>query len=505
MTICSMHLFRRLVNSFTEHLSKMRIKSDGKRTLRHFYEFCFGRWVAAEEQISFQDFLNWLILHSVEEGFYVLSDSSVSRYLLTKRRFSRLSRIENVIFKNRLEADSEFRQTVTKDSFAFWMRDFGIYEYPSLSLLSRVDTFRSNVDLYKSNPDVVIVSPRNGDSGVGVLASNALKQCEELGLKVSLIQFEFSSYSLSFRAEFYELAKSAKLVIYCISLIEFNYLYYLVGPGTLKVIANKSVYYGPWELKSVPRLLAEALCGVDEIWGISQFASSAFASCYSNVSEIGIAINQDEDYSEKTVDKSGYFQFLTVCASGSYLERKNPLGVIEAFLLAFPIVESSSKLRLRIHVTDVSELNIPTELRNVDERISVTFGLLSQTDYEVMFSSSHCYVSLHRAEGFGIAVAEAIKFGIPVIVSEYGGVLDFCNSDNSYLIGCRLKIIANGSYPYSHGLHWAEPDVAQAARSMIKCATSQFYRKQDNSLSGYTLLVQQRMRTRLIERINLAL
>jgi glycosyltransferase involved in cell wall biosynthesis len=380
------------------------------------------------------------------------------------------------------------------------MTDFGEKEYPYLSLLSCTDTRKSGGVFYKYRPDVIIVSPRNIESGVGVLASNVLKQCTDFGLEVSLIEFEYSSYSLDFRAEFYDHAQSAKLVIYCISLIEFNYLYYLVGPGPMKGISFKSVYYGPWELESVPHELTEALGGVGEIWGISQFASRAFAERHPNVGKIGIAVNQEGESLDKASQKSGYFQFLTVCANGSYLERKNPLGVLEAFLAAFPRNCATNYCRLRIHISDLSKFELPAELDTADDRVLITFGTLSRSDYIEMFETSHCYVSLHRAEGFGYAVAEAVDFGLEVITTNSGGILDFCSRDNCYLVGFRKKEIDPKDYPYSRGLYWAEPDLFDAAHAMAQCVSSPKKNLGPNSLEMYSKNVQENLYKRLVSR-----
>ena len=87
-----------------------------------------------------------------------------------------------------------------------------------------------------------------------------------------------------------------------------------------------------------------------------------------------------------------------------------------------------------------------------------------------MIASADCYVSLHRAEGFGLTPAEAMCMGKPVIATRYGGNLEFMNDRNSWLVDHRLVPIGAGSSPYPANGEWAEPDIEQAARYMREIA-----------------------------------
>jgi hypothetical protein len=75
-------------------------------------------------------------------------------------------------------------------------------------------------------------------------------------------------------------------------------------------------------------------------------------------------------------------------------------------------------------------------------------------------------VSLHRSEGFGLTMAEAMYLGKPVIATAYSGNLDFMTDENSYLVDYELVPIGADAAPYPPGGEWAEPDVEHAARLM---------------------------------------
>ena len=91
---------------------------------------------------------------------------------------------------------------------------------------------------------------------------------------------------------------------------------------------------------------------------------------------------------------------------------------------------------------------------------------VSPEDKDAMVASCDCYVSLHRAEGFGLPLAEAMFLGKPTIATAYSGNLEFQNEENSYLVGFRLVPIGGDGTQYPANGVWAEPDVEQAAALM---------------------------------------
>ena len=477
----------------------MRYLSSGKRKLTHFYRFRFGVFGDPEEHLSFQDFLHWFVLHSSDEGFHLYLSKDVVGYLFKRRRFNRFSRIEQAIFLYRSKSDSLFRLSISRKIFSQWLRDHGKSEYPLLTQIQRESRSVSFGASKGGYSDVLLVCPSNLETGIGRLVKTVSNQCQNLDLIVELKIFEFLNHASNLREEFQRSAANSKLVIYCLSLVELNYLYYSLGPELMESVSSKSIFYGPWELEKIPKSLLSGLCGVNEIWAISQFANQAFSTHHSNVIDIGIAIGESADEAKGV--GSPFFQFLTVCAVGSYLERKNPEGVLNAFLTAFPKESSTGPFRLRIHISDVSNLDLLPEFSDLDKRVSVTFGSLDRSGYEEMFESSQCYVSLHRAEGFGHAIAEAINFGLPVIVTKYGGITDFCTEENCHFIEYKEIEISSGDYPYSYGLKWADPDLDCAVEAMKKVGSSGLNRLELNSLRNYTDNVEYKVRLKLAERI----
>ena len=101
-----------------------------------------------------------------------------------------------------------------------------------------------------------------------------------------------------------------------------------------------------------------------------------------------------------------------------------------------------------------------------DGRIMVMDGALSRAETCGLIAAADCFISLHRSEGFGLGIAEAMALGKPVIATRYSGPADFLTPANSYPVEYQLVPISRDHGPYLEGFTWAEPDIAQASRLM---------------------------------------
>ncbi len=151
----------------------------------------------------------------------------------------------------------------------------------------------------------------------------------------------------------------------------------------------------------------------------------------------------------------------------SVFKRKNPLAVIEAFTRAF-----GSGERVGLIIKCINHDRDPAahaELRaaaSAHPEIEVIDRYLDPLDNSSLAALCDCYVSLHRAEGFGFGPAEAMWLGKPVIATGYSGNLDFMTPENSLLVDYRLVPIGAGADPYPADAQWADPDIQHAASLM---------------------------------------
>jgi hypothetical protein len=155
------------------------------------------------------------------------------------------------------------------------------------------------------------------------------------------------------------------------------------------------------------------------------------------------------------------FDFYSVAA------RKNPVGLVRAYRQAF---SPSDGVRLVIKTLnadgargDYAELVHEIGGR---EDIEVITDDYSPAQMDELLSGAAAYVSLHRAEGFGLTMAEAMVHGIPVICTDYGGNVDFANDDTALMVAYERVPIGERGYPYPADAQWAEPSIDVAAEHM---------------------------------------
>ncbi len=230
-----------------------------------------------------------------------------------------------------------------------------------------------------------------------------------------------------------------------------------------------------WEIDQYPRAWRPALERVDEIWTTSTFVQQLIArDCDKPVIKIPHAINAvlSRRYRRQEFGLAdNRFLFLFSFDFSSYTSRKNPAAVIDAFKSAFPGMASGVGLVIKSVNGDQfrEQLEPLLDLVRGDSRITLLDCKLSREDMTGLQSVCDCFVSLHRAEGLGLGLAESMALGKPVIATGYSGNLEFMNPENSCLVDHSLIPVKPGEYPhYEGGWMWAEPDLEDAARHMVR-------------------------------------
>ena len=221
-----------------------------------------------------------------------------------------------------------------------------------------------------------------------------------------------------------------------------------------------------WELDSLPSDWAEAFPLVDEVWAYSEYVAAVLRPAVPvPVTVMPLAVEAPEP--ADTEPDGSPFTFLFAFDLLSSVERKNPIGLIEAFRSAF---EPGEGPRLLLKTTNGD--NAPETLERVRVAalgcpdIEVVDEFLSAADRDALIGGCDCYVSLHRAEGFGLTIAEAMAAARPVIATGFSGNLDFMTDATGYLVSWEPAEVEEGSPIYPAGARWAEPDVDHAASLM---------------------------------------
>lgn len=284
-----------------------------------------------------------------------------------------------------------------------------------------------------------------------------------------------------------------------INLIRLNPIlsrkFYATNPEYFRERNNIAIW--AWEFTEFPEEWASCFQPLNEIWAISNYAREAI----SKSSPVPVRVlTPPLQIDESSLNPSFARQqlglkketFLFLFAFTGAMERKNPTAVLEAFRRAFSPADNVAliikttplpypSLSMTYHGTKLgfaktlkSCIATFRDLRTVTRASSKANAMilrdhLSRKDFLSLVLSCDCFVSLHRTEGFGQILAQAMYLGKPVIATGYSGNLDYMNNENSLLVKHRLVPIGRYVRSYGRGSEkytWAEPDVEHASELM---------------------------------------
>jgi len=226
-----------------------------------------------------------------------------------------------------------------------------------------------------------------------------------------------------------------------------------------------------WELSRFPDAWLPGLSTMDEIWAPSHFIVQALEKKLGKkVVHMPVAIELKPPPPAPRAKfnlPEDRFLFFFAFDFFSFIARKNPHAVIAAFRKAFPKRGQAGLVLKCINGTVVPhKLAAFRALLAHDPDIFLIEETLSRTEMLALIASSDAVVSLHRSEGLGLLIGEAMLLGKPVIATDYSASQDLLSADTGYPVNCTLVPVRKGEYPFAKGQFWAEPDVSHAARLM---------------------------------------
>ncbi len=230
-----------------------------------------------------------------------------------------------------------------------------------------------------------------------------------------------------------------------------------------------------WEVAALPQRWLRAFDLVDEVWVGSRFVADVLAA----VAPVPV-VHLPLAVPEPVCSQAGRAQlglpeerylFGFVFDYASVAARKNPLGLIEAFTRAFPHGDGDGDGPGLVIKTLGGERH-PVEHEAVlaaaagRPDVTVIDAHLPAADKNALIRALDCYVSLHRSEGFGLTLAEAMLLGTPVVATDYGGSRDLVTAFNGLLVDAHPVPIGHGNDPYPADGEWADPDLDHAAAQL---------------------------------------
>jgi glycosyltransferase involved in cell wall biosynthesis len=225
-----------------------------------------------------------------------------------------------------------------------------------------------------------------------------------------------------------------------------------------------------WETEELPLEYRGAADLVDEIWTASEYVAAAVGRLVSKpvfVCPLALPEPRPTTLSREALGLPEGYVFLSLVDFLSVVQRKNPIGLIQAFRRAFDPGEGPTLLIKTIngHMRRAALESVREAARGRPD-ITVADRFTSSDERDGLMAGCDCYVSLHRSEGFGLTLAEAMARSKPTIATAYSGNMTFMTPENSFLVPSRPAFVPAGCEPYPQGHAWAEPDIEAAATIM---------------------------------------
>ncbi len=328
------------------------------------------------------------------------------------------------------------------------------------------------VDCRRELPDVNMFGYFGVGSGIGSAARGYLRALEHLGVRCHLTDLSaMTTRGREVQAQLNVSAgtsPTAPINLVCVS------YQHLAAPATVQNFPRDAYTVGiwAWELQQFPAKLHEYFKYYDEIWVGSSFIADALSSVSAapvvrippvlTMERLG---SRDEGRRRLEVSEDE-FVFAFVFDFASHVERKNPQAVIDAFARAFSPTD-----RVALVIKSVNAQFCPGGLETL---VAAARGLpirIIADDWPAaqvrdLMAAADAYISLHRSEGTGLTISEAMSHGKPVIATAWSGNMDFMTAQNSFPVKHDFATLQRNIGPYPAGERWAEPSVADAARWM---------------------------------------
>jgi glycosyltransferase involved in cell wall biosynthesis len=323
---------------------------------------------------------------------------------------------------------------------------------------------------------VNVVGVPNGQFGIGEDARTAARALMRAGFETTVCPAPIKAstvYKSEWTDDFVQVDPVAKTNLICLPAVD---TYQLILKDWAAVLSGRyNICAWQWELPKWPERWMPLLNMADEIWAQSRFVQKVFES----VTEKPVI------YMPLAIDKPNFtplgkahfglqeraYTFLSVFDCNSWIKRKNPMGAIRAFLAAFPPYRDDVCIVVKVMNSNRSSRDYQDllSLAARDMRIVIIDQYLPRKEMLALIDACDVFVSLHRSEGFGRVIAEAMYIGKPVISTNFSGSIDFAFEDTAYLIDGPLVPLSPGDYVDFEGQYWMDPDVDLAASVFRKC------------------------------------
>lgn len=378
---------------------------------------------------------------------------------------------------------------ITRDGYtaALRARGFDLESYSFLTRDSHGNRFEAAalppVDPDAREVDVQLIGPLAKASGLGQATRLSADILRTTGLDVRGVDFDLDNpapegFSSDTMIEDYGPAK--------INMIHLNAesipLAFAYQPDVFSGAYNIGYFF--WELDKPAYCHYLGMDMLDEIWVSTDYGVEIYTKDDHGKPVVNVGMCYEEtpditrDDSRAFVERrfrldASHFVCLVAFDSFSFVQRKNPVNVLKAFQKAFEGVPEARlivKTQNRDSVFDSVQVNLWDQVDTIisgDPRIVVMNETLSYRDLLRLKAGSDIYVSLHKSEGWGFGMIEAMNLGVPVVCTAYSGNMDFCTPETAWLVDYEITPLRQEEYIFvRRGSVWAEPSVEHAAQQL---------------------------------------
>jgi len=306
-----------------------------------------------------------------------------------------------------------------------------------------------------------VVGDFGGSYGISASARFAVRAFQALGVPVEAVDVSGARLDWIGAAD---AARAPGPWIFHINAPELLPALAYLGP---KQVRGPRYGYWAWELPKAPKRWLRDARLVDEVWAPSEYTAHALAGAKAPVRVVPHPIFL-EDYRDiaPLPRAPGGFLAVTLFDFNSSAARKNPEGVIAAFAQAFPddpaalLVIKTQNGKLFPELLERLRASAPLNVEIVDE-------VWPYARVKSLIASADVLISLHRAEGFGLTIAEAMALSVPVIATGWSGNTDFMDEACALVVPSSPVAVDDPQGIYK-GQTWAEPDIGAAARALVR-------------------------------------
>lgn len=326
-------------------------------------------------------------------------------------------------------------------------------------------------------PGVNIIGFADGVLGIGEDARALVRALGTAGIPRALVRIPLSERHATSDVFAASAALSIDRPLHPINvfaLTAFETVRMHIEKGSSIFAERYNIGYWPWELTSLPRDWRGVFGLVDEVWASSDFLQNVYSQLTAKPVQLMPPYLNVPQPARVPLEPFGIapedIVFLTMFDFNSYVARKNPQGVIDAFRQAFPDQNGPERLIIKTlngHAHEGALQKLEQSLGD-DHRFVLVDGPFSRAEVCGLIAAADCFVSLHRSEGFGRAIAEAMLLGTAVIATDWSGSTSFLDARTGYTVDYTLRNVNAGEYVFHEGSQWAEPSPEGAVTQLRK-------------------------------------